>query len=305
MAEKAGQLLSPIDALCLAHDSSWTPAPPTAIAAAPSSPLPQSGLTPSIPGRFPIGFLLLIGYSFAIASGDGAVGPRLTIQPFLAMLMGICYVLVMVQPPLGAATVAVLVESQYIPAELQVYQQRFAALGARVELISRLWGQPQLSFVSEVEEAGAVPETLSVSVAIEDFFDQPGRPASRRLADYDALIMAANYTSVRLRYYAPPDDRRSTPAVRLFAEAMAEPRLIKGALCHGLWILTPRPELLAGRRVICHPVVEADVVNAGAVLTASDSGVVVDGDLVTGRSWQEAAGLVEAIAALLRERRNA
>lgn len=204
---------------------------------------------------------------------------------------------------LQGGVIGVAVESQYIPAELQIYKQQFENLGARVELISRLWGQPRLTFVSEVEEPGVIPQTVEVEVAIEDFFDQPDRPASRHLADYDALIMSANYTSVRLRYYQPPHDRRTTPAVRLFANAMADQRLVKGALCHGLWILTPRPELLAGRRVICHPVVEADVVNAGAVVTDSASGVVVDGDLVTGRSWQEASGLAAAIAGLISKRR--
>jgi protease I len=84
--------------------------------------------------------------------------------------------------------------------------------------------------------------------------------------------------------------------VRLFAEAMADPQLIKGALCHGLWILTPRPELLAGRRVICHEVVEADVANAGAEIIASPSNIVVDGDLVTGKSYREAGALADAIA---------
>jgi len=206
---------------------------------------------------------------------------------------------------LADVRVAVLVESQYIPAELQAYQRHFGALGAQVDLISRLWGQPQQIFVSEVEEAGSTPETLAVSIAIEDFFDQDGRPASRSLRDYGAVIMAANYTSVRLRYYAPPHDRRSTPAVRLFAEAMVDPLLIKGALCHGLWILTPRPELLAGRRVICHEVVEADVANAGAEISASPSNIVVDGDLVTGKSYKEAGALADAIGELILARRQA
>ena len=207
--------------------------------------------------------------------------------------------------PLSDTRIAVLVESQYIPAELQAYQRHFGALGAQVDLISRLWGQPRQIFVSEVEEAGSTPETLAVSIAIEDFFDQDGRPASRSLRDYGAVIMAANYTSVRLRYYAPPDDRRSTPAVRLFAEAMVDPLLIKGALCHGLWILTPRPELLAGRRVICHEVVEADVANAGAEISASPSNIVVDGDLVTGKSYKEAGALADAIGELILARRQA
>ena len=69
---------------------------------------------------------------------------------------------------------------------------------------------------------------------------------------------------------------------------MRSPTIVKGALCHGLWILTPLPELLHGRRVICHEVVQADVVNAGGVIQLSDTNVVVDGDLVTGHSKKEA-----------------
>ena len=120
--------------------------------------------------------------------------------------------------------------------------------------------------------------------------------------DYAAVIMSANYTSVRLRYFEPPlgepisgEQVRTSPAVQFYAKAMANPKIIKGALCHGLWILTPMPELLKGRRVICHEVVLADIINAGAVYTPSPEGVVVDGDLVTGRSRHEVEPFVDAI----------
>src|SRR5262249_17320365 len=86
------------------------------------------------------------------------------------------------------------------------------------------------------------------------------------------------------------------PAVQFFARAMRNPRIVKGALCHGLWILTPTPELLAGRRGICHEVVLADIINAGAIYTTSPNHVVVDDDLVTGRSWHEVGPFLEAIA---------
>lgn len=68
------------------------------------------------------------------------------------------------------------------------------------------------------------------------------------------------------------------------ASAMMNPYIVKGALCHALWILTPVPELLKNRRVICHTVVLADVVNAGAIYVPDVSHVVIDRDLVTGRS---------------------
>lgn len=207
--------------------------------------------------------------------------------------------------PLEGRKVGVLVENEFVPGEIQVYRDRIAELGGTVEFFSRLWGQPSQRFVSDVEVEGKTPEVLEVTVDLAD----------RSPEDYDAVIMAANYTSVRLRYFEPPPgalpspaDVREAPAVRFFAEAMRNRSIVKGALCHGLWILTPVPELLHGRRVICHEVVLADVLNAGANYVppdASNRGVVVDDDLVTGRSWHEAGGLVDAIAALLSVRRPA
>ena len=97
---------------------------------------------------------------------------------------------------------------------------------------------------------------------------------------------------------------QSPPIVRFFAAAMRDPKIIKGALCHGLWILTPHPELLAGRKVTCHTVVMADVLNCNAeILFEKDADgktgvakVVTDGDLVTGFSKHEVLPFIEAIA---------
>ncbi len=202
----------------------------------------------------------------------------------------------MEEGPLKGKKIAVLVESEFIPGEIDAYRYGFAALGAEVHFMSRLWGQPKQTFVSDVEQAGNTPVTLDVDIDFQNI----------NIDDYSAIIMAANYTSVRLRYFQPPpgqpissDMVKSAPAVELFARAMAKPGLIKGALCHGLWILTPNPELLRGRKVICHEVVLADIVNCGAQYfpaNAENQGVVVDGDLVTGRSWHEVLPFILAIA---------
>jgi protease I len=192
--------------------------------------------------------------------------------------------------------VAVLVESEFVPGEIEAYRYGFAALGAEVHFMSRLWDQPSRTFVSDVEHAGETAVTLMVD---RDF-------QNCNLEDYAAVLMAANYTSVRLRYFErppgqpfSPDMVRSAPAVQFFARAMANPRIIKGALCHGLWILTPNPELLQGRKVICHEVMLADVLNCGAQFVPPEEtkdGVVVDGDLVTGHDWHVVLPYVLAIA---------
>lgn len=198
--------------------------------------------------------------------------------------------------PLAGKRIAVLVESQYIPGEIEAYRYGFGALGAEVHFMSRLWGNNSLTFVSEVEQAGQTPQTLEVGIDFQNV----------ALEDYVAVIMAANYTSVRLRYFEPPpgqpvsaDLTRSAPAVQFFARAMQNPRIVKGPLCHGLWILTPYPELLDGRKVICHEVVLADVLNCGAIYVPRDAqngGVVVDGDLVTGHDWHVVQPFIQAMA---------
>jgi protease I len=197
----------------------------------------------------------------------------------------------MIPRSLGGKKIAILVESEFIPEEIEAYQQRFSELRATVHFMSRLWNKPSLHFFSDAED-GETPQTLEVQIDFQNV----------DVNDYAAVIMAANYTSVRLRYFEPvsgsvigPEQVRTAPAVQFYAKAMANPRIVKGALCHGLWILTPMPELLMGRRVICHEVVLADIINAGAIYEASPSGVVVDGDLVTGRSKKEVNLFIDAI----------
>ena len=46
---------------------------------------------------------------------------------------------------LAGKKIAVLVETEFIPEEIEAYQKRFAELGATVHLMSRLWGQEKRS----------------------------------------------------------------------------------------------------------------------------------------------------------------
>lgn len=213
--------------------------------------------------------------------------------------------------PLAGKKIAVLVESQYIPEEMQIYREKFHQMGATVHFVSRLWGQKSADFVSELEADDAKKLTAKLVAGepwdakndLPKFFTADVDVEKVQPEDYDAVIMAANYTSVRLRWYQPNETTRSTPAVRFFARAMRNPKIIKGALCHGLWILTPYPELLAGREVICMKVVQSDVENAGAIVRFPQNPkkehgiewVLADNDLVTGYSKEETAAFVEVI----------
>jgi putative intracellular protease/amidase len=205
---------------------------------------------------------------------------------------------------LSGKKVAVVVESQYIPHEVRIYQERFASYGATVNLVSRLWGQAKASFYS-TDEPGVQDQIETIEVDLD--FDQVN------LDDYAAVIVAANYTSVRLRWSEREDVThsnaaevaRNVPAARFVRRAMENPNIIKGMPCHALWLLTPSPDILAGRKVICNKVVLADVVNAGAIYTPCPSGtppekqVVVDRDLVTNNGWHASEELVDRIKDLI------
>ncbi|MBH8566982.1 DJ-1/PfpI family protein [Nostoc sp. CENA67] len=206
--------------------------------------------------------------------------------------------------------IAILVETEYIPYEIAAYQTRFSELGATVHLMSRLSGNQSIRFVADVdsvEEADRINRQKTSLATLEVNIDFQNVDVN----EYAAVIMAANYTSVRLRYFEPPPGQqispemtRTAPAVQFFAKAMANRRIIKGLLCHGLWLLTPMPELLRGRRVICHEVVLADIANAGAIYVPppvnsppNDPGnIVVDRDLVTGRAGHDVYAFIDAIA---------
>lgn len=176
--------------------------------------------------------------------------------------------------------VAVLVETEYIPEEVNYYQTFFSQKGAQVDFLTQLWGKPERVLVSDVDSEDKSLQRMVVKKEVAD-----ANPN-----DYAIVLCAANYVACRLREIPPmgsladPSLVRSPAAVRFMAGAMMNPQIVKGALCHALWILTPVPELLKDRKVICHTVVLADVLNAGGIYVSDPMHVVVDRDLVTARS---------------------
>ena len=84
----------------------------------------------------------------------------------------------------------------------------------------------------------------------------------------------------RLRY--SEDVAKLPPATEFLQRAFVDTSIIKGIICHGLWLVASAPELVRGRAVAGHNNLFGDIRNMGAIYTDQD--VVVDGDLVTGRS---------------------
>ena len=104
--------------------------------------------------------------------------------------------------------------------------------------------------------------------------------------------------SDRLRY--TEDLAKLPPATEFLKRAFAEPAILKGIICHGLWLTAPATELVRGRRLTCHPNLHGDAIAYGAQFVDQD--VVIDGDLVTGRTGGHAHLFARAIIDLLAER---
>jgi protease I len=64
--------------------------------------------------------------------------------------------------------------------------------------------------------------------------------------------------------------------------AFAQKQIIKGIICHGMWLMSPISEIVKGRRVVVHNNLLGDARNYGLDYVNED--VVVDTDLVTART---------------------
>ena len=169
---------------------------------------------------------------------------------------------------MSAPKIAILIESDFYEHEIWYYHYRFLEEGFDAQFMTRLWGQPAITFKGH--EYHAPFDCQASFEAIDD----------AALADYAAVIVPSGMVSDRLRY--TEDLAKIPPATRFLQRAFAMPGVIKGIICHGLWLCAPATDLVRGRRLTCHPNLHGDAIAYGAQFVDED--VVVDGDLITGRT---------------------
>ena len=181
--------------------------------------------------------------------------------------------------------IAILIESDFYEHEIWYYSYRFPEEGAEVHFLSRLWDLPALTFTGHEYHAPFVCDE-----SFEHMDDET-------LRSYSAIIVPSAMVSDRLRY--SENLAELPPATDFMRRAFAEPGIVKGIICHGLWVMSRVPELVRGRRLVCHPNLYGDALNMGAEYIDSDT--VVDGDLVTARAGAQAGlfarAIIEQIAA--------
>jgi len=179
--------------------------------------------------------------------------------------------------------IGILFEGDYYENEIFYYKYRFPEEGAELHFLTRLWGQPKLTFHGHEYK---VP--MDCNESSEDMSDE-------ELRSYDAIIVPSGMVSDRLRWVE--DVTQIPPATAFLKRAFAEKSILKGIICHGLWLVAPATELVKGRPLVCHNNLVSDAKAYGAIYTNED--VVVDGDLVTGRSGGHAHLFAKKIIEIL------
>lgn len=185
--------------------------------------------------------------------------------------------------------IGILIENDFFEKEIFYYASRFPEEGAEVHFLTRLWGQPSITFYGHEFRA-----PLECRESFEGMSDE-------ELRSFAALIVPSGMVADRLRY--TEDIQQLPPATAFLARAFAMEEIVKGLICHGLWLVAPTPELVRGRRVVSHNNLLGDVRNMGAIYTDQD--VVIDGSLVTGRAGPLCHLFARTIIDLLSEQSEA
>jgi protease I len=164
--------------------------------------------------------------------------------------------------------IGILFEGDFYENEIFYYQLRFPEEGAELHFLTRLWGQPKLTFHGH---------EYKIPMDCNETFENM---SAEELRSYAAIIVPAGVVADRLRY--TENINKLPPACTFMKRAFAEKTVLKGIICHGLWLLAPVPELIKGRKLVVHNNLIGDAKNMGATYVNKD--IVVDGDLVTART---------------------
>lgn len=182
--------------------------------------------------------------------------------------------------------VAIFIESDYYEKEIFYYEHRFQEADIDAHFVSRLWGQPQLTFTGH-----EIKYPFDCTMSFEDWTDED-------IASYEAIIVPSGMVSDRLRW--TEDVTAIPPASQVLKRAFDNKDVTKGIICHGLWLAAPVREVVAGRRMTCHNNLIGDAAAYG--VTYVDADVVIDDDLISARTGGHAHLLAKNVIARINER---
>ncbi len=182
--------------------------------------------------------------------------------------------------------IGILFEGDYYENEIFYYMLRFPEERADLHFLTRLWGQEKITFYGHEYQ---VP--FDCNESFENMDDNT-------LKSYSAIIIPAGMVADRLRY--TEDINKLPPACEFIKRAFAQKSIIKGIICHGMWLLSPIPETVKGRKAVVHNNLLGDCKNMGAHYVDED--IVVDGDLITARTGGHCNLFAKKIIEILSEK---
>jgi protease I len=130
--------------------------------------------------------------------------------------------------------VGILFEADYYEREIFYYDHRFQEEGIEYHWLTRLWGQPSITFTGH---------DFKIPMECHESFENMD---DATLRSFSAIIVPSGMVSDRLRY--TEDVHKIPPATEFLRRAFAEKSILKGIICHGMWLVAPAPELIRGRR---------------------------------------------------------
>jgi protease I len=182
--------------------------------------------------------------------------------------------------------VGILIESDFYEKEIWYYIHRFLEEGIDLHFLTRLWGNDHLNFTGH---------DYKVPFECRESFEEM---SDKELDSYAAVIVPSGMVADRLRY--TEDINKIPPATQFLARAFQNRGIIKGIICHGLWLCAPMPDLVKGRSLTVHNNLLGDAKAYGAKYVNQD--LVVDGDLVTARTGDHCHLLARKIIEMMAKR---
>ena len=182
--------------------------------------------------------------------------------------------------------VGILFENGYYEKEIWYYSHRFPEDGIDLHFLTRLWGSKSQEFKGN---------EFKIPMACNESFEGM---SDEELNRYSAIIVPSGTVADYLRY--TEDVNKIPPATQFLARAFHNKEIIKGIICHGLWLCSPMPELVRGRRLTVHNNLIGDAKAYGAAYVDQD--LVVDGDLVTARTGGHCALLAHQIIKMIKDK---
>ena len=189
--------------------------------------------------------------------------------------------------PLNGKNVTMIVANEFEDIELLYPILRLSEEGASVVVVPVNKGDHTRPYIADKPVTGRFGHTVPIRVMEEGRHYTIKSIEEVKAAEIDCLFFPGGFSPDALRIHEP--------TLKLVRECDQQGKIVS-AICHGGWVLISAG-VTAGKKATCYAAVRDDLVNSGATFT--DSAVIVDGNLITGRQPDDLPDLCRALVKAL------